>query len=179
MAAQRGYTPEGVTCIEAEAFRGLHSLTTVHLPRSLESIGSEAFRGCGLEEMKLPEGLKQIGNRAFAECFSLRKLQIPDSVQQLGDRPLFLCNRSIQVSLPEHLRMYNTDLNMQLGIPDSRGLLIDGHTLVGTDRRARLADVPEGIRILLTDNLNTPFALNPPSWQRRICHAVHQGGQRI
>lgn len=80
------------TSIPANQFDGYSAETAckflrkVVLPKSLQSIGKEAFQYSHIEEMIFPEGCKltTIGERAF-NLANLRELILPDSVQSIGN----------------------------------------------------------------------------------------------
>lgn len=72
--------PDSVTIIEKLAFSG-SGLTRIRLSNNLQSIGSEAFRGCrGLKEIVFPESLVKICENAFFYCMSLKEIVIPAGV---------------------------------------------------------------------------------------------------
>jgi len=74
--------PEGVKIIEDEAFRG-SGIQSVKLPSSLRTIGPNAFCDCKeLSSIDLPEGLVSIGSAAFYGS-GLTSVTIPDSVTSL------------------------------------------------------------------------------------------------
>ena len=78
---------EGVTEIQAEAFRDFSALQYLALPKTLRYIGSSAFEDCpGLRWVSFPTGLIGIGARAFAGCAKLAPVYVPDSVAWVGDR---------------------------------------------------------------------------------------------
>lgn len=101
--------PEGVTVLESRAMANLRSLSSVSLPSTLKTIGSDcfylcesltsitipsnvetigvnAFFGCSkLKEVVLSEGLKHIARDAFRSCTALRKISIPDSVEYISN----------------------------------------------------------------------------------------------
>ena len=74
--------PEGVTEISA-VFGSNQALTEVHLPQSLESIGSNTFSGCSaLTQISLPENLKKLGGFAF-EKSGLTSIDLPLGVSTI------------------------------------------------------------------------------------------------
>lgn len=78
---------EGITEIQAEAFRDFSALQYLALPKTLRYIGSSAFEDCpGLRWVSFPTGLIGIGQRAFASCAKLAPVYVPDSVAWVGDR---------------------------------------------------------------------------------------------
>ena len=66
-------------------FAGCTSITTVTIPKSIETIGTSAFDGCSkLATLTLGTGVTTLGDRAFADC-GLTALALPDNVTTLGD----------------------------------------------------------------------------------------------
>ncbi len=57
--------PESVTKIGNGAFKGCRSLTSAPLPKTLESVGSEAFLDTAIESLFIPRLLTRIGDNAF------------------------------------------------------------------------------------------------------------------
>lgn len=55
------------------------------LPRDLQQIGDEAFRGCEFSCVMLSDGITEIGARAFADSRNLRYIVIPESVTVIPD----------------------------------------------------------------------------------------------
>ena len=81
-----------LTEIHDHAFQGCFALTTVNLPKSLQSIGKYAFeRNIALVELTMEEGITSIGISAFAGCKALQKVTIPASVQTIGDLAFSWC----------------------------------------------------------------------------------------
>ena len=63
------------TSINAYAFRGCTSITSVTIGDQLTSIGSQAFNGCSsLTSITIGEGVTSIGSYAFSECTSLTEI---------------------------------------------------------------------------------------------------------
>ena len=78
---------EGITEIQAEAFRDFSALQYLAVPKTLRYIGSSAFENCpGLRWVSFPKSLIGIGERAFADCSKLAPVYVPDSVAWVGDR---------------------------------------------------------------------------------------------
>ncbi len=71
--------PEGVTRIEARAFRDAEYITSVTLPNSLTYIDQESFRGMRhLTSINIPSSVTVIGKSAFTDCDVLQKVIVPD-----------------------------------------------------------------------------------------------------
>lgn len=77
--------PDTLTTIGNRAFAGT-SLTTLTIPASVESIGSEAFTDVEtLTSVTFNEGLKTIGANAFDGCSLLNTIALPNSLTSLGN----------------------------------------------------------------------------------------------
>lgn len=64
------------------------NLTNVALPKALQGIGINAFRGAPLKTIVLPTGLKTIDQAAFADT-QLTTIHIPASVSKLDEYPTY------------------------------------------------------------------------------------------
>ena len=85
--------PEGVICIESQAFYNCHNLSSVTIPNSVTSIRSLAFGKCsGLTSVTISESVNFIGDMAFYECSSLTSITIPNSVTSIGWGAFEYCN---------------------------------------------------------------------------------------
>ena len=69
-----------MTRIPDYAFTECKALVALELPQSIKEIGSAAFGGTGLAEVKLNEGLEILNQYAFAFCQNLTKVNIPTSL---------------------------------------------------------------------------------------------------
>ena len=94
--------PNTVRFIHSSAFEGCSGLTSVTIPASVTSIGSNAFSGVApttltaawlpsgmskdnLKTLIIPEGVTSIGSSAFSACSSLTSVTIPSSVTSIGE----------------------------------------------------------------------------------------------
>ena len=78
----------GTEHIADYAFENCKSLKDdVILPKSLKSIGRNAFQACSnLEALDIPEGVTDIGYGAFSGCKGLTELKLPESITEIGDQ---------------------------------------------------------------------------------------------
>ncbi len=64
-----------VTEIEPTAFADNAKITSITMPSSITTIGSEAFRRCtGITEITVPENVTNLSNHVFSDCSSLIKV---------------------------------------------------------------------------------------------------------
>ncbi len=73
--------PEGLAVIGESAFQGSMSLTGVHLPDSLRSIPSSAFRQCGLYYAEMSDNVESIGANAFASNLFLTQIKLTNTTE--------------------------------------------------------------------------------------------------
>ena len=96
--------PEGVTTIADYAFQECEYLSSVKIPKSVTSIGKQAFRGdAALQSITIPEGVSIISDYAFWDCGSLSGVTLPDSVINIGYAAFYNCHSLTNVSLPGKL----------------------------------------------------------------------------
>ena len=74
--------PASVQVISRYAFVELHSLLSIDVPNTVDSLGVGTFQGCeNLVSATLPKGLKSINAYLFSGCKSLKSFVVPDSVK--------------------------------------------------------------------------------------------------
>lgn len=101
-----------VTSIGDSAFFGCNSLYNITIPRSVLSIGKEAFCACAKLQsvnFEADSKLESIGQFAFDSCASLTNLIIPASVTYIGTLSFSGCFSLTSLTLPyidKHLRYY-------------------------------------------------------------------------
>ncbi len=88
--------------IDAYAFRGCASLTSVIIPDGVERIEQGAFDKCSaLASVILPDCVKIIADCAFQQCESLTEIAIPNSVTNIGAGAFQACSSLESVSIPK------------------------------------------------------------------------------
>ena len=121
-------TYEGVpvTRIDPGAFSG-SAITSVVIPDSVVSIGSEAFKGCQqLVQVKLGNRLESIDSDAFNYCSALAPMIIPASVTTMGSYVFDYCYQLTDIyceiaAQPQGWNYWwnDTDATVHWGIDDS------------------------------------------------------------
>ena len=90
-------------------FEGCVNLKSIHIPGSIDRIGSNTFKGCtGLEKVSFGEGTKEICHCAFDGCTSLKEIVFPESMEEVDWNAFAGCENVEHVVFPKgrffHLR---------------------------------------------------------------------------
>jgi len=92
--------PNSVTSIGSEAFRDCSRLTTVTIPNSVISIGNYAFWGCGgLTSVTIPNSVTSIGYLAFEGCSGLTSVTIGNGITSIGDCAFYNCRALSSITI--------------------------------------------------------------------------------
>ena len=82
-------------------FEDCASLTSITIPNSVTSIGSNAFRNCsGLISVTIGSGVTSIEGGAFSGCRILISVTIPESVTSIGGYAFENCSRLTSITIP-------------------------------------------------------------------------------
>lgn len=101
-----------IVAIEARAFKGAESLTTVDLSKAtnLTSIGNAIFADCSLlNSVSLPATITEITDSMFCNCTTLSALTIPASVTKIGESA-FRHSGIIEMTLPKSITSMGTSV---------------------------------------------------------------------
>ena len=121
------------------AFMNTEKLATLHIPVSVEKIGSFCFYGCGatyleipdkvkvlegemfrgskrLKTVKLPSSLESLTKQMFRGCDSLQNIVLPDNITEIPSYCFSGCYQLSKVSFPASLRkvLSNAFMNCSL-----------------------------------------------------------------
>ena len=92
--------PDSVTSIGSNAFMYCSGLTSITIPDSVTSIGERAFFRCrGLTSVTIPGSVTSIGSSAFSDCSGLTSVTIPDSVKSIGYGTFEFCTGLTSITI--------------------------------------------------------------------------------
>ena len=98
--------PDCLKTIEDYAFRGIY-LDSINFPKSLESIGKEAFKQTNIEKALLPGKCLNLGDGIFSNCYFLKEAQLPDDLKSIPNSTYELCYELRNFKLPSKLEIIN------------------------------------------------------------------------
>lgn len=88
----------GTVDIPRGTFSGCTALAAVSVPKTVKTIGVEAFRECGIPYIQLPESLQALGDRAFQES-GLKQISIPNVINTIGNSVFYGCEHLHTVTM--------------------------------------------------------------------------------
>ena len=101
-----------VTSIGEWAFYNCTSLTSVTIGDSVTSIGEWAFYNCGsLTSIVIPDSVTSIGDYAFDECSGLTSITIGEGVTSIGNYAFLRCSSLENIIVDEGNTVYHSDGN--------------------------------------------------------------------
>lgn len=130
---ERILLPNSVKKIGMMAFFWNRALKEISVMSQLESIGVNAFDGCGFEEITLGPSLKEMGDKAFSGCDMLKSVTfnspelkvlptdafngcsnltnvtLPENIESIGERAFMSCSKLTTIAFPASLKeVYST-----------------------------------------------------------------------
>jgi len=92
----------GLQSINAKAFSGCSSLTSITIPNGVTTIGDSAIQDCSsLTSINIPDEVTAIGNFAFYGCSSLTNIHLPDGVTAIGNYAFSYCSGLTSINIPD------------------------------------------------------------------------------
>ena len=131
--------PDDVTYIEAFAFGGCESLTSIIIPNSVTSIEELVFADCtNLAKVIIPNRVTSIGNYAFENCTSLTNIIIPDSVTSIGERAFYNCTSLTDITIPKRVTNIGKNafyrcrnIKIKIAVSDEKYFVVDSYEGTG------------------------------------------------
>lgn len=100
---------------------------STEIPSSVETIYTDAYRGCLMREIKLPVGLKTIMEYAINDCPNLVRIHIPSSVENIYPRAFSNCYNIESISVDKDNPIYDSRNNCNAILEEDR-LIIGCYT---------------------------------------------------
>jgi len=91
--------PKSVTSIGSNAFR-YSGLTGITIPNSVSNIGEYAFAESSLTSIIIPNSIITIRNSTFDGCNDLTSVTMPNSVTSIGEHAFQACGSLTSISIP-------------------------------------------------------------------------------
>lgn len=95
--------PKTLTTIGEEAFSGCTKLTSINLS-SVTEIGKSSFSNTAVEKITLGEGMTTIPESAFSNCKSLTKVVLPETIEKIEEKAFRNCSALTRITLNEGLK---------------------------------------------------------------------------
>ncbi len=96
--------PNTVKKIRENAFAECQFLSEITIGQSVDSIGSEAFKLCGVNEIILPQSVKHIGDNAFEQCENLKSVSLPEGLLTIGRQAFLKCSKLESIEIPNTVK---------------------------------------------------------------------------
>lgn len=99
------YLPASLESIGVNAFENCTDLSTIELAvGNLKTIGREAFKNSGIEQIIIPEGITEIPWIAFYGCKNLKVISLPSTLKIIGCSAFAECKSLRTISLPSGVK---------------------------------------------------------------------------
>lgn len=124
--------PEGIQELDERVF-SFFKMEEITLPRSLKSIGKEAFKYCDeLRSIIIPDGIETIPENCFWGCKKLKDITFPASIKKIDRGAFYDCRKISTLSIPMgcvYLKLVGDILDFNYYLPN----LFLPPTLTGID----------------------------------------------
>lgn len=127
VGCQNTLIPVNVTSIEAYAFSGRSSLTSISIPDGVTHIDYRAFMDCSaLTSINIPNSVTNIGQSAFDGCSALTSINIPNSVIDIGKYAFRGCSALTSIAVEPGNLKYDSRNNCNAIIETETNTLLLG-----------------------------------------------------
>lgn len=95
---------DGITTIEAGAFKNCCELESIVIPDSIKIIDNNAFESCtSLESIVIPNSVKELGHSIFKGCKKLQHVVLPNSLSYIPSETFCGCESLQEMILPDNI----------------------------------------------------------------------------
>lgn len=95
---------DGITTIEAGAFKNCCELESIVIPDSIKIIDNNAFESCtSLESIVIPNSVKELGHSIFKGCKKLQHVVLPNSLSYIPSETFCGCESLQEMILPDKI----------------------------------------------------------------------------
>ena len=93
---------EGIKEIPAASFLYNYGLEQIHLPSSLVSIGSNAFKGCAnLQKLEIPQSITTLSVDCFRDCTGLLSIELKSPTPPILQNGLVFDKSACPIVVPK------------------------------------------------------------------------------
>jgi hypothetical protein len=93
--------PSTITSIGSDAFRGCKKLTSITIPAATTTLGSSAFLNCSsLASVTILSNITAINYNTFEGCSSLTSITLPSTVTSIGSSAFYGCVKLTSITIP-------------------------------------------------------------------------------
>ncbi len=97
----------GLTSVEEYAFSSCRNLTSVIVPKNVETTQNSAFSGCRNLSITLPEGLTELGPNTFNGCYYMKEIRLPESLTTIARQVFYECYGLKSLFIPKNVTSIN------------------------------------------------------------------------
>lgn len=142
------HLPSTIKSIGVAAFLNCSQLLSMTLPQTVTTIGASAFNGCvSMLSANIPEGVTEISDNAFNNCQSLRSITIPSTVTAINSNAFYGCSNLSSIVIPNSIESVQGDAFYGTAWYNNQP---DGLLYVGKVAYKYKGTMPEGTEIALT-----------------------------
>ncbi len=152
--------PDSLESIGSECFRGQSALTEITIPSGITTIEFGTFQACtGLKTVSLPTTLRTIEYMAFYGCTSLEEITLPEGLEEISDFVFYGCTSLSSLNIPT--TVYNVGSELLVNTPYEQnpanwvgGGLYLGNWILCADRDREELTVRLGTRGIASNLVN-------------------------
>lgn len=144
-----------VTEIRKSTFYNNRQLTSVSIPNTVKTIGSQAFIFCtSLTDVNIPYGVTNIEKNTFFGCESLKRITIPNSVTSIDEYAFKSCGLT-RIAIPSSVTYIATGRNAFSGCCNVNNIIVESGNPVYDSRNNCNAIIETASQTLIHGCINT------------------------